>query len=371
MTSQAYLRWRVGVVVAVLDGGDGDAERVVDRFHPFGVAAGQVVVDGDDVDAVAGQRVEEDRQGRGQGLALAGPHLGDRAVVEDHAADQLHVVVALAGRAPRGLAGQREGLRQQVVERLAVAGALAQRVGLLAQLVVGEGFHLRLEAVDRLGALLVGLEFPPLPRAQGLRYEVHCWHRLKSSGARGVGRSAPTNVQDRVSPCRLRVAGVASKLGTQKEALMRMEIRGRNVEITDDLREMVRKRFQRLGRQVSDARHPRRGPLRRAQPLDRRQPGGRGDLPSQGRDPASARVLAGDDPQRARAGRGPAAAGEEAPGTAAQAAADAAPGRPDARPARRARTRRRASAGSEAARAKVTRDDPRRARPRAGPWRRR
>jgi putative sigma-54 modulation protein len=32
---------------------------------------------------------------------------------------------------------------------------------------------------------------------------------------------------------------------------MRMEIRGRNVEIDDELREMVRKRFQRLGRQVS------------------------------------------------------------------------------------------------------------------------
>jgi len=33
---------------------------------------------------------------------------------------------------------------------------------------------------------------------------------------------------------------------------MRIEIRGRNVEMTDDLREMVRKRFQRLGRQVSE-----------------------------------------------------------------------------------------------------------------------
>ena len=32
---------------------------------------------------------------------------------------------------------------------------------------------------------------------------------------------------------------------------MRIEIRGRNVEITDELRETVRKRFQRLGRQVS------------------------------------------------------------------------------------------------------------------------
>ena len=32
---------------------------------------------------------------------------------------------------------------------------------------------------------------------------------------------------------------------------MRIEIRSRNVDLTDDLREMVRKRFQRLGRQVS------------------------------------------------------------------------------------------------------------------------
>ena len=32
---------------------------------------------------------------------------------------------------------------------------------------------------------------------------------------------------------------------------MRMEIRGRNVDVDDELREAVRKRFQRLGRQVS------------------------------------------------------------------------------------------------------------------------
>jgi len=32
---------------------------------------------------------------------------------------------------------------------------------------------------------------------------------------------------------------------------MRIEIRGRNVEMTDDLREAVRKRFLRLGKQVS------------------------------------------------------------------------------------------------------------------------
>ena len=42
----------------VLQHADGEAERLVDRAHPVGVAAGQVVVDGDHVDALAGERVE-------------------------------------------------------------------------------------------------------------------------------------------------------------------------------------------------------------------------------------------------------------------------------------------------------------------------
>ena len=33
---------------------------------------------------------------------------------------------------------------------------------------------------------------------------------------------------------------------------MRIEVRGRNVEVTDELREAVQKRFARIGRQVSD-----------------------------------------------------------------------------------------------------------------------
>ena len=38
--------------------------------------------------------------------------------------------------APAGLAAERERVRQERVHRLAVAGVLAQRVGLLAELVV-------------------------------------------------------------------------------------------------------------------------------------------------------------------------------------------------------------------------------------------
>jgi putative sigma-54 modulation protein len=37
-----------------------------------------------------------------------------------------------------------------------------------------------------------------------------------------------------------------------KEVDMRIEVRGRNVEVTDELREHVVKRFRRVGKQVSD-----------------------------------------------------------------------------------------------------------------------
>ena len=60
MTSAAYIWRRCAGVHLRLDDADRDAEDVVDRLHPERVAAGEVVVDGDDVDAVAGERVEED-----------------------------------------------------------------------------------------------------------------------------------------------------------------------------------------------------------------------------------------------------------------------------------------------------------------------
>jgi hypothetical protein len=96
---------------------DGQAEEAVDPPHPLGVALGEVLVDGDDVDALARQRVEVDRHGRGQGLALTGLHLGDVAVVERRATEDLHVVGPLVQHPPRRLADDRERLDLQVVER--------------------------------------------------------------------------------------------------------------------------------------------------------------------------------------------------------------------------------------------------------------
>ena len=103
-----------------LDQPDVQPEEPVDAAHPLGVSFGEVVVDGDDVHALALERVQVAGEGRHEGLALAGLHLGDVALVQGRAAHQLDVEVALADRAPGGLARDGEGLGEQVVERLPV-----------------------------------------------------------------------------------------------------------------------------------------------------------------------------------------------------------------------------------------------------------
>ncbi len=84
------------VVETVDDDADREAEKFVNLSHPFGVAAGEVIVDGDDMHALAGERVQINGERRDQRLAFAGLHLGDRAFVQHHAAEQLHVEMALA-----------------------------------------------------------------------------------------------------------------------------------------------------------------------------------------------------------------------------------------------------------------------------------
>ena len=104
------------VVEAVHDDAGGQAEEAVDLAHPFGVALGEVVVDGHDVHAAAGNGVEVDRRGGDQGLAFAGFHFGDLAFVQDHAADQLDVKMALADHPAGRLAHRGEGRDQDVIE---------------------------------------------------------------------------------------------------------------------------------------------------------------------------------------------------------------------------------------------------------------
>ena len=66
---------------AVLDQADLHAEEAIDLAHPLGVAAGEVIVHGDDMDVVARKRVQIARKGGHERLAFARLHLGNLPIV--------------------------------------------------------------------------------------------------------------------------------------------------------------------------------------------------------------------------------------------------------------------------------------------------
>ena len=132
----------------MLDDAHAEAERVIHRPHPLGVTLGQVVVHGHDVDTASGDRVEIRGQRRHQRLALAGGHLADLALVQNHAADQLDVEVTHTHRTAGRVPADREGLDQDRIDLGAVGQALAELVAFRAKGIVGERLELRFERVD-------------------------------------------------------------------------------------------------------------------------------------------------------------------------------------------------------------------------------
>ena len=117
------------VVQIVHDHAHRQPQELVNLAHPLGVALGQVVVHRHHVHAVPGQRVQITRERRHQRFAFAGLHLRDLALVQHHAADQLHVEVPHLHRAPARLAHHRESLGQNLVERVLLRLLDLVRVG--------------------------------------------------------------------------------------------------------------------------------------------------------------------------------------------------------------------------------------------------
>ncbi len=157
-----------GVVQLVLDDANRHAEEAIDLAHPLGVAAGQVVVHRDHVDALAFEGVQVGGQGRDERLAFARLHLGDPPAVQHHAADELDVEMAHVEHAPAGLAHDGERLRQHLIERRAAGHAVAELDGLRAQPGVIEAAHRALELVDARDDRPKPFQFPFVLRADDL-----------------------------------------------------------------------------------------------------------------------------------------------------------------------------------------------------------
>jgi hypothetical protein len=137
-----------------LDDAHGQTQEAVGAAHPVGVALGEVVVDRDEVNSLAGKGVQVDGQGGDQGLALAGLHLGYVAEVEGRAAHDLYVEVAHPQCAAGGLAHGGEGLRQQVVEALTGLVPLLELRCERLEFLVGELLEVLLQGAHLFGDAL-------------------------------------------------------------------------------------------------------------------------------------------------------------------------------------------------------------------------
>ena len=118
--------------------------------HPGRITPCQVVVHGDHVDTLLGDGVQIDRKGGDQGLAFTGLHFGDHAAMQDDAAHDLHIEMALAEGSLSSLAHGGEGLRHQIVEGFAITVALAKGLGALGQGLVAQGLEFRLQIINGL-----------------------------------------------------------------------------------------------------------------------------------------------------------------------------------------------------------------------------
>ena len=118
--------------------------------HPLGVTACQVIVDGDDMYALTGQRVQVDRQGGNKRLPFTGLHLSNFALVQDNATNKLYVIVTHLDSAPAHLAHNGKSLGQEILKRLPCFVAFGhlryQRIHRLSL----EGHNFRLQVCDNL-----------------------------------------------------------------------------------------------------------------------------------------------------------------------------------------------------------------------------
>ena len=114
--------------LAALGNAHGKAEKFIGRPHPVSITLGEILVHGNDVHGAAANRVQVRWQDRNKRLALTCTHLGDIAVVQHHASDQLDIECAHAQSAQAGLACYGESLRLQLFECLAIGIALAKFV---------------------------------------------------------------------------------------------------------------------------------------------------------------------------------------------------------------------------------------------------
>ena len=108
--------------------------------------------------AIAGEGIEIGGEGGNKGLAFTRAHFRDAAFMQHHAANQLHIEMALAEHALGGFAYGGEGRHQQFIQRAAGGQFSTEFICAGAQSLIREGGDFGLQSIDGRDLGLVGLQ---------------------------------------------------------------------------------------------------------------------------------------------------------------------------------------------------------------------
>ena len=141
--------------------------------HPLGITLCQIVVDGNNMDTLAFQRIQIGRKSGHQGLTFTGTHLCDTSLMQDDTTDQLYSVVLHVQNTLCSLSYGCIRLRKQIIQRLSIVQTHLVFVGLAAQFLIGKCLHRRTECLDLVHQGLNTLQFSGTVRAKYLLNNVH------------------------------------------------------------------------------------------------------------------------------------------------------------------------------------------------------
>ena len=118
--------------------------------------------------ALARKGIEIDGKRRRQRFAFARAHFSNLAVIEHHAADQLHVEVTHAEHAPGSFAHHGEGFRQKLVGRRSLGDAVAEFLRLSLEFGIRKRLDGRFKLIDLRHLALILLNQPIVAAAEDL-----------------------------------------------------------------------------------------------------------------------------------------------------------------------------------------------------------
>ena len=169
--SVSYIAVVCGALCVVIHARDrnayGEPEETVNFAHPFRVAACEVIVYRNDVNALACKRVKIGRQSRNERFTFTCSHLRDTPLMKGDTADKLDVEMSHSEHAPACLANGGESFGKNIVERFVIVFKTVFEFGCFRfKLFVGEFFVLLFVFFDFIGDCVKLFDMPAIVAAR-------------------------------------------------------------------------------------------------------------------------------------------------------------------------------------------------------------